>query len=320
MDPVPVAVIGAGVFGRHHLRVLSQLSQVRLVAVVDRDPERALAAGRDYGIPAFTEWRAVVGRAQAAIIAVPTAAHAEVACGLLEAGLDVLVEKPIADCLEAARQIVDTAQRHGRILNVGHVESFNPAVERLRAVSRFPLFFEIHRLSPFSPRSLDVDVVLDLMIHDIEIVLSLVGERPEEVRAAGIAVLTEKVDIANARLGFSTGCVANLTASRVSPQRVRKLRMFQPHEYLSVDYQRQDVLCLKVGEQNEIVASQLPVERSEPLRRELESFVDSVRTRRRQPVTGEQALQALEVALEIVDRIKEHGERVKASLQRAATH
>ena len=206
-------------------------------------------------------WR---GRVDAAVVAVPTTAHVEIACALLEAGIDVLVEKPIAPDLASARRLVEPAERLGRVLQVGHLERFNPAVTALCQVVRLPLFFEVHRLSPFTPRSLDVDVVLDLMIHDIDVVLSLVGPMPEEIRAAGISILTRKVDIANVRLAFPGGCVANLTASRVSTERVRKLRLFQPHQYLSLDYSEQEVFSFGVTADRQISSNPVPVERTSP--------------------------------------------------------
>jgi len=319
MKPVRIAVIGAGSFGQNHLRVLSTLPGAQLTAVVDVDPSRAAEAGRRYSIAWFQDWRAVPPLADAAIVAVPTCAHAEVSCGLLEAGLDVLVEKPIAPDLVSAQRMVALARARGRLLNVGHVESFNPAVTRLREITRMPLFFEVHRLSPFTPRSLDVDVVLDLMIHDLEIVLSLVGEEPVEIQAAGIAILSERVDIANVRLTFATGCVANLTASRVSPQRVRKLRMFQPHEYLSVDYQRQDLIRMWVGPDRQLMTELIPVQPAEPLRKELEAFVEAVRTRQVTPVSGADGVRALRVALAVIDKIKEHSQIVAQALQRGAS-
>jgi predicted dehydrogenase len=200
------------------------------------------------------------------------------------------------------------------VLQVGHLERFNPAVAALRSIAGLPLFFEVHRMSVFTPRSLDIDVVLDLMIHDLDIVLSLVGQKPEEVRGAGISVLSRKVDIANVRLAFPSGCVANLTASRVSTERVRKLRLFQPRQYVSVDYARQECAVSEVGGNRQIGFRLLPVEKAEPLRLELESFFDTVETRRRPVVSGEDAYQALETALAILDKIEEHSRRVGDSV------
>ena len=219
------------------------------------------------------------GRVDAAVVAVPTTAHEEVACGLMAAGIDVLVEKPIAPDLDAADRMVECAARHGRVLQVGHLERFNPAVVELERRATLPLFFEIHRMNQFSPRSLDVDVVLDLMVHDVDIVLALTGAEPAEIRAAGISILSEKVDIANVRLQFPNGCVANLTASRVSTERVRKLRLFQPGQYLSLDYGRQDLAIFSVDAQRRIGFEQAPVTKAEPLKLQLEAFLNAVETR-----------------------------------------
>ncbi len=314
MRKIRVAVVGAGQFGRHHLRVLRECELADLVAVVDTDAARAAEAARLFQCEAFQDVRRLAGIAEAAVVAVPTTFHAEVGGALLDAGLDVLIEKPIAADLASARRLVDTAARAGRVLAVGHLERFNPAVTALEQIKTLPLFFEVHRLSPFTPRSLDVDVVLDLMIHDIEIVLSLVGRMPEEVRAAGIRILSERVDIANARLAFPGGAIANLTASRVSTERVRKLRMFQPNQYISLDYTRQEAAVFQVTPERRIAYSKLEVRRAEPLRLELEHFLECVRTRAAPRVGGLQAYQALEVAKAVVDKIEEHSRIVARSL------
>jgi predicted dehydrogenase len=232
----------------------------------------------------------------------------------MELGLDVLVEKPMAQDVPSAQALLEMAQRTGRILQVGHLERFNPAVMALSSIVTTPLFFEIHRLSEFTPRCLDVDVVLDLMIHDIDVVLSLTGQVPEEIRAAGISILSPKVDIANVRLQFPGGCVANLTASRVSTERVRKLRMFQPHEYISLDYSRKDAVRFRVKPPMAIDFAPLPVSKDEPLRLELEAFFASVVSRQTPVVTGEQGLAALEVAASILDKIEAHSRLVDQTL------
>jgi predicted dehydrogenase len=237
-----IAVAGAGTFGRNHLRVIQSSDRATLAGVFDIDAARAAAAAQPYQCPVFETVEDLARASDAAVVATPTVTHSEFGCRLMELGLDVLVEKPLAHLPELARVLVETAKRTGRVLQVGHLERFNPAVIALASVVTKPLFFEIHRLSEFTTRSLDVDVVLDLMIHDIDIVLALTRENPEEIRAAGISILTPKVDIANARLQFPGGCVANLTASRVSTERVRKLRLFQPHEYISLDYTRKDAV------------------------------------------------------------------------------
>jgi predicted dehydrogenase len=310
-----VAVIGAGSFGRHHLRILSKSPNAQLAGVVDSSADRAAAAAAEYGCPVFNSPAELAGKIDAAVVAVPTSAHADVGCVLLENGIDVLVEKPIAHDLESARRLVETAARHNRILQVGHLERFNPGVVALKNIVTLPLFFEIHRLSLFSPRSLDVDVVLDLMIHDLDIVLDLVGKMPEEIRAAGITILSDKVDIANVRLAFPGGCVANLTASRVSTERVRKLRLFQPHQYISLDYQKQEAVAFTVSGNQQIGFQPLPVAKDEPLRLEIEAFLDAVRNRSRPTVSGEEGLRALEIALAILGKIEQHAKVVAQQIQ-----
>jgi len=303
------------VFGRHHLRVLNQSLNATLVGVVDADPERAAMAAAEHNCLTFATLGELEDNVDAAVVAVPTSLHAEVGCELLESGIDVLVEKPIAADLASARRLVDTAAEHQRILQIGHLERFNPAVAALKKVTNLPLFFEIHRLSLFSPRSLDVDVVLDLMIHDLDIVLDLAGGMPEEIRAAGISILSDKVDIANVRLSFPGGCIANLTASRVSTERVRKLRLFQPHQYISLDYQKQEAVASTVSGNQQIGFQPLAVTKEEPLRLEVESFLEAVATRRGPLVPGEDGLRALEVARAILDKIEEHAKIVTQRLQ-----
>jgi predicted dehydrogenase len=315
LNKIRVAVIGAGVFGRHHLRVLNQSLNATLVGVVDADPERAAMAAAEHNCLTFATLGELQDNVDAAVVATPTSLHAEVGCELLESGIDVLVEKPIAADLASARRLVDTAAEHKRILQIGHLERFNPAVAALKKITNVPLFFEIHRLSLFSPRSLDVDVVLDLMIHDLDIVLDLAGGMPEEIRAAGISILSDKVDIANVRLAFPGGCIANLTASRVSTERVRKLRLFQPHQYISLDYQKQEAVAFTVSGNQQIGFQPLAVTKEEPLRLEVESFLEAVATRRCPVVPGEDGLRALEVARAILDKIEEHSKIVTQRLQ-----
>lgn len=262
----------------------------------------------------FDSLDALAGVADGAIVATPTVTHADIGCRLMELGIDVLVEKPIAHELEAARRLVETAAGRGRILQVGQLERFNPAVIALDTAITKPLFFEIHRMSEFSPRSLDVDVVLDLMIHDIDIVLALTKSTPDEIRAAGISILSPKVDIANVRLQFPGGCVANLTASRVSTERVRKLRLFQPHEYISLDYSRQDGVRFSVSDGMKIGFAPLPVVKDEPLKLEVENFIECVANRQQPRVTGAQGLAALEVAFDILAKIEEHSRLVAKAL------
>src|SRR5580700_171678 len=282
---------------------------------MDADPERAAQAAAEHNCLTFATLGELEGNVDAAVVAVPTSLHAEVGCELLKSGIDVLVEKPIAVDLASARRLVDTAAEHERILQIGHLERFNPAVAALKKITTIPLFFEIHRLSLFSPRSLDVDVVLDLMIHDLDIVLDLAGAMPEEIRAAGISILSEKVDIANVRLAFPGGCVANLTASRVSTERVRKLRLFQPHQYISLDYQKQDAVVFTVSGNQQIGFQPLPAIKDEPLRLEIEAFLEAVRSRSRPRASGEEGLRALEIGLAILAKIKEHGKIVEQHIK-----
>jgi len=334
--PLRVVVVGAGVFGRNHLRVYRELQQagrdVQLVGVVDRDPAALADASAKFGVPGFDSIEACLasaGRVDAASVCVPTVHHATAAGPLLAAGVDLLIEKPLAANLADADQILELSRKYGRIVQAGHLERFNPAVTAVRGHLNRPMFFEAHRLSVFTPRSLDVDVVLDLMIHDIDIVLSLVASPVREIRAVGLPVLSHKVDIANVRLEFENGCVANFTASRISTERVRKLRFFQPHQYLSLDFARQDLLMIDVTaaagmEPAQLAAmaqqagqhpsaglslSKVPVELGEPLRLEIESFLRAVRTRATPVVSGEDGRAALALALEINRAIVVHAER-----------
>ncbi|NWF82981.1 MAG: Gfo/Idh/MocA family oxidoreductase [Bryobacteraceae bacterium] len=316
-SPIRIAVVGAGVFGRNHLRVIRETPAAELAGVYDADAQRGAAAASEFGCRAFHSLEEVAAGAQAAIVAVPTVSHCEVGVRLMDAGLDVLVEKPIAVNVEEAHALMAQAARRGRVLQAGHLERFNPAVEVARSLITVPLFFEIHRLSVFSPRSLDVDVVSDLMIHDLDILLSMTGAAPREIRAAGINVLSGKADIANVRLAFPGGCIANLTASRVSTERVRKLRFFQPGQYVSVDYAKQECFSISVTPQRQIVPRNWPVTRSEPLKLQLESFLECVATRARPRVDGAAATQALSLAADIQRAISEHGIEVAATLASA---
>jgi len=310
-----VAVIGAGQFGRNHCRVVHDSARATLTAIVDIDSARAAEAAAQYNSRPLTDYRELAGLVDAAIVAAPTTLHADIGCTLLERGIDVLVEKPIAASTAAATRLIETADRHARILQVGHLERFNPAVVELERRATLPLFFEIHRLNLFSPRSLDVDVVLDLMIHDVDIVLALARSEPQEVRAAGVSILSQKVDIANVRLQFPNGCIANLTASRVSTERVRKLRLFQPAQYVSLDYSRQDLAIFSVGADRQIGFEQAPVEKAEPLKLQFDAFLDSVETRKQPKCSGPAARLTLEAAVAIIDKIEEHSHVVSRSLE-----
>ena len=311
---VRVAVVGAGDFGRNHIRVYQELEEAELVGIVDTDGGRAARAAQEFSTQVLPGLDSLAGRVDAVSVAVPTVEHAQVGCRLLEMGFDVLVEKPMAASLADADLLLAAAARHKRILQVGHLERFNPGFLAIQPVVARPLFFEVHRLGVFSPRSLDVDVVYDVMIHDLDILLALVGAPVTEIKSIGIPVLTDKVDIAHARLEFESGAVANITASRVSTERVRKLRFFQQHEYISVDYTRQDALRVRVvepGPQPKFDFANLPAVREEPLRAELRAFLVSARTRRTPAVDGAAGRRALELADRVMAGILEHARRVQ---------
>jgi predicted dehydrogenase len=326
-DPIPVAVVGVGVFGRNHARIYKELEQqgepVRLVGVVDPDLNRADAVAREFGCRGFgsvSQMLTTHSEIQAATVACPTIHHLAVARDLMNAGVDVLIEKPIAATLEEANELVQMAAACKRIGQVGHLERFNPAVRATVPLLTQPMFFEVHRLSVFTPRSLDVDVVLDLMIHDLDIVLSFANSPVKEVRAVGLPILSGRIDIANVRLELESGCVANFTASRVSTERVRKLRFFQPRQYVSLDYGRQEVLLFSVGEDGtsagapsvnpQIKVSKPSVAAEEPLHAELKSFLNAVRTRSTPVVRLEDGRRVLALALEILAAIRAHGKMV----------
>lgn len=331
-----VGVVGAGAFGRNHARVYRDLAadsrqNIRFVGVADLDYGRAQAVATEFGSQAFRSLDELTdAKVEAVSVAVPTAAHLEVACKLMQSGVDVLIEKPLATTVAEADELIEIAERHNRIAQAGHLERFNPAVRATFPLLSQPMFFEVHRLSVFSPRSLDVDVVLDLMIHDLDIVLAFASSPVKEIRAVGLPILSKKVDIANVRMELESGCVANFTASRVSTERIRKLRFFQPRQYVSLDYSRQDVLVLTVDELPDsgpeldpfnpasLVRDNLPhispfkpkVAQQEPLRAELSSFLRAVRQRSTPEVTLEEGRRALALAMRIVDAIGEHSRRV----------
>jgi predicted dehydrogenase len=311
---IRVAVVGTGEFGCNHARVYRELGGAELIGVYDQNPQRAAAAAQEFQTPVLQSLGELQGHADAVSVAVPTTAHAEVGCKLLGMGLDVLVEKPMAVDLAEADALLATARKNGRVLQVGHVERFNPAVRAVEPIVNRPLFFEVHRLGVFTPRSLDVDVIYDLMIHDLDILLALVKEPVTEVKAVGIPVLTDKVDIAHARLEFAGGAVANVTASRVSTERVRKMRFFQQREYISLDYARRDALRIGVkrpGPQPEFGFEKLNAPTVEPLHAELEAFVDAVRTRKEPCTNGAAGRAALALAGRVMASIHEHAARVQ---------
>ena len=302
-----IAVIGVGHLGKHHARILSSLPGVELIAVVDTNRARAEEIAAANGTRAAFDYREILGQVDAVTLAVPTEAHRDLALAFLEARVPVLVEKPIARSLEEADQMIDAAGDAGVILAVGQTERFNPALAAARPLITDPRFIEVHRLGTFPERSLDIDVVFDLMIHDLDVVLSLVDSDVESIEAVGVPVITQRVDIANARLRFANGCIVNLTASRISRDRVRKIRFFQPAAYVSIDYatQKAEVYRLVMGSAPtpSIEGGELAVPNEEPLKRELADFVDAIASRRAPLVTGEAGRRALAVAQAIVDKM-----------------
>ncbi len=311
--PLRVGVIGCGAFGRNHVRIYRNLPEAQLVGVYDRDPQVAATVALEFGTRTYPSAAALAEAVQAVSVAVPTAAHRATVLPLLEAGLDVLVEKPIAATLDDAEAMTAAAERGRRILQVGHLERFNPAVTLIRPRLTRPLFFEVHRLSVFTPRSLDVDVLLDLMIHDLDLVLSFVRAPIQEIHAVGLPVLTPRVDIANIRVSFVGGCVANFTASRVSTERIRKLRFFQPGEYISLDYTRQDahLFALQRDATGVRVAQEhLTAPAAEPLQLEIQAFLRSVADRTPPEVGGAEAYAALRAALQAAAAIAAHAQLI----------
>ena len=303
-----VAVIGVGALGKHHARILSELPDVELAGIVDINEPRAREIAGIVNAPVASAAE-MLGRVDAVTVAVPTASHLAVALPFLHRGTAVLVEKPLARDLREAQQMVEAAAASGAVFGVGHTERFNPAVVAVRPLLDHPRFIEVHRLGTFPDRSLDIDVVFDLMIHDLDVVLSIVASDVAAVEAVGVAVLTPRPDIANARLKFASGCIANITASRISKDRVRKIRIFQRDAYLSVDYASQEVerwrLVKGNGAMPAIDGGKLDVAHEEPLKRELADFVAAVREKRTPGVSGVDGMRALELAQRIADEMKQ---------------
>jgi hypothetical protein len=299
-EKIAVGVVGVGYLGKYHAEKYAASSKARLVAVVDVDEERARAVARRLATEALTDYRHLFGRVQCVSVAVPTRLHHRVARDFIEAGIDVLVEKPIAANLDQGRDLVDIAQSKGVIFQVGHLERFNPAIRRLEGVVREPKFVECHRLAPFVERGTDVDVVFDLMIHDIDVIASLVRSPVQRVEAVGVPVLTDKPDIANARINFANGCIANVTSSRVSLKRERKIRFFQPDAYISIDYDQRRAQIFHKPPAGagwlDIRAETLEIKDGDALSDEIESFLDCVRSREVPLVSGAEGLRALEIA------------------------
>jgi len=313
------AVIGVGSLGRQHARIHATLAAkgtAQFIAICDLNEDTARSVSDERKVEWTKDWRELIGRVDAVSLAVPTEAHCEIACGLLEAGVHVLVEKPISRTLEEADRMIRAAEKGNALLQVGHLERFNPAMVALRPHVRKPVYFEIHRVGQFTARSLDIDVVLDLMIHDLDIVQWLVGEEVEvtNIHAVGIAILTNKVDAANARLEFSSGAVANITASRVGTERIRKMRFFQPHDYIAVDYTTKHASVSSLappstsGSWPGVHTKHLDIIDVEPLRAEIVSFLDSAQNNLPPAVSGSDGRNALSLALRTLERIREHAE------------
>ncbi|MEK6278860.1 MAG: Gfo/Idh/MocA family oxidoreductase [Acidobacteriota bacterium] len=315
------AVIGVGHLGRQHARIHATLAGEgfsEFVSLCDLDQQTASEIALERDVPWTTDWRELIGSVDAVSLAVPTVSHCEIASVLLEAGVHVLVEKPISRTLEEADKMIEAAARGRALLQVGHAERFNPALVALRPHVRNPVYFEIHRVGEFTARSLDIDVVLDLMIHDLDIVQWLVGEDVDvtELHAVGIPILTDKVDAANARLEFSSGAVANITASRVGTEKIRKMRFFQPHDYVAVDYNTKHASISSLAPPSAdggwpgVHVKNLDVIDVEPLRAEILSFIEAARDGRPSPVSGLEGRNALALALRALQRIEEHASKV----------
>jgi predicted dehydrogenase len=314
------AVIGAGHLGREHARVYSSLENVKLIAVCDINEKTGRAVADRHGVGYVNDYRKLLKEVEAVSIATPTIDHHQVTCACLEAGINVLVEKPIARTLGEADEMIRIAEQKGLVLHVGHIERFNPAFRALQQKITRPRFFEAHRMGIFTPRSLDIDVVMDLMVHELDIIASLVQREVVKIEAVGIPILTQKIDLANARLEFADGCVANITASRVSGERLRKLRVFQPNEYFSLDYSEQQVATCRLLPPNspvvlpEISAGSLEIIKHEPLHAEIEEFVSTAQSGKGTGVTGGEGRRALALALEVLGKIKDHAVRAGISL------
>ncbi|WP_367872260.1 Gfo/Idh/MocA family oxidoreductase [Luteolibacter sp. Populi] len=306
METIRAGVAGAGSMGRNHARVYSLIPEAKLCGIYDADFARAQAIAEEFGTVPVASLEELSQLAEAVSVAVPTVAHRDVGCRLMDLGCHILMEKPIAPSVADAQVLVETAKRHGKILQVGHIERFNPVLRQLEQRLTHPKFIEAHRLSPFPNRSIDIGVVLDLMIHDLEIILHLVRSPIESIDAVGVPVLTLSEDIANARIRFANGCVANVTASRISPEKMRKIRVFQSDCYLSLDYQEQ-AGQIHWREGMSIQRAEVEVEKGEPLKLELAAFIASVAHGHDPAVTGQQGTAALELAIEITRIIHAQG-------------
>jgi predicted dehydrogenase len=302
-----VGVVGVGHLGQHHARLLASIEGVELVGICDTNRSRADEIAAKFGSHSFASARELVSRVDAVTIAAPTVSHVDLALPFLEAGIATLVEKPIASSVEEAERLIDAAQRGRALLATGHTERFNPAVAAALPLIAEPRFIEIHRLATFPERSLDIDVIFDLMIHDFDLLLTVVKSELTSVEAVGVNVLTPKADIANARLRFASGCIANLTASRISRERVRKARFFQKDAYVSIDFAAQELEVYRLvqgGARPIIHGGKVDIPHEEPLRRELEDFVDAVRTGRLPGVTGRDGRDALALATRVAEKME----------------
>ncbi len=317
---IKTAVIGVGHLGKEHARVYHSLEQCDLVAVCDTNENGGHLIAEKYGARYTKDYRELLGEVAAVSVATPTVNHHEVTCAFLEAGVGVLVEKPISRTLEEADEMIRLAEAKNVVLQVGHIERFNPAFQALQRELTSPKFFEAHRMGIFTMRSLDIDVVMDLMVHELDIIATLTGSEVVKIEAVGIPILTQKIDLANARLEFANGCIANITASRVSAERLRKLRVFQPNEYYSLDYAEQQVGMFKLTPPKtasalpEIVAQGLDITKREPLLAEIESFVSAVSAKTAPIVTGAEGRRALALAIEVLDKIKAHSVHANINL------
>jgi predicted dehydrogenase len=309
MKKIKVAVIGVGYLGKFHAEKYSRMANVDLIGVVDSDPERAMAIAEQFRTTPYFSHQDIIGKVDAVSIAVPTPDHFAVCRDFLEANIDVLIEKPITDCLDEADHLVDLARHRGRVLQVGHLERFNPAVVALKDIISRPMFIESHRLSIYKPRCIDVSVILDLMIHDIDLILGFVRSEIRDIHASGIPVISGHIDIASVRLEFDNGCVANVTASRISLKNERKLRLFQKDAYVSIDFASRDILVIRRnGSQTEGIIPgtdirQWALDKGDALESELTAFIHSVSQRQPPEVTGQMGRDALKISLLIMDRI-----------------
>jgi predicted dehydrogenase len=310
MDELRAAVIGAGRLGALHALKYASLPGVRLASVVDVDDARAREVAARFGAEASADYRALAGKVDVASVAAPGSLHHEIASYLLERGVDVLLEKPMAASVRQARELAELTQRHGRVLQIGHLERFNPAVLELRSIVRAPRFIESHRLAPFTERGTDVDVILDLMVHDLDVILMLTAAEVAAVEAIGVAVLTEQFDVANARLRFADGLIANLNTSRVAARRERKIRFFQPDAYVSLDYEARRIQVYRKSPPPpgatypEISAQQIDLGEGDPLAEEIAAFAAAVRTRRPPMVSAFEGLRVMEVSERIRDAMR----------------